>query len=305
LIKLNGLDLFSGIGGITKALEEWIQPIAYCENDRYAQAVLLSRMQDGTLPIAPIWDDITTLDSSVFITLPDIVYGGFPCQDISCANTSGMGLEGKRSGLFFDVERLVREIRPRFVFLENVPAIRTRGGSVVGSRLADAGYDCRWITLSASEVGANHQRKRWFLLAHSRCELWTGAVEQGTVREETERGNADKHKRSGEVAHAKGRENIKRECRGMDEKTGTRQGVHSAIDTCREDVADAEGRGKQGIVTKRSETWGSCGDGWWATEPDVGRVAHGVSFRVDRLRALGNSVVPAQAKEAFKILMGI
>src|SRR5690606_10421534 len=128
---LRGLDLFSGIGGLTLALAPWVRPVAYCENDRYATAVLLSRMRTGDLPCAPIWDDVRTLRGDMLPSV-DIIYGGFPCQDISCAGR-GAGLAGGRSGLFFEIARLARELRPRFVFLENVPAITTRGlGDVLG-----------------------------------------------------------------------------------------------------------------------------------------------------------------------------
>src|SRR5216684_872072 len=90
-----GLDLFSGIGGITKALEGYVQPVAYCENDRYAQGVLLSRMANGDLPNAPIWSDILTLRGAMLPRTPEIIYGGFPCQDISVAGR-GKGLDGER-----------------------------------------------------------------------------------------------------------------------------------------------------------------------------------------------------------------
>jgi len=163
---MNGLDLFSGIGGLTSALLPWVRPIAYCENDRYAQAVLLSRMADCSLPAAPIWHDVRTLRWDRDLPTIDIIYGGFPCQDISCAG-NGAGLAGERSGLFFEIERLVSELEPSFVFLENVSAIRTRGADVVAGRLANLGYDCRWQTLSAADVGAPHRRKRWWLLAYS------------------------------------------------------------------------------------------------------------------------------------------
>lgn len=171
-MALNGLDLFSGIGGLSLALEPWVRPIAYCENDRYAQAVLLSKMHENKLPIAPIWDDIRTLQGGLLPSL-DIIYGGFPCQDISTAGRKA-GLEGERSGLFFEVIRLIEEIKPAFVFLENVPAIRTRGAERVGKELASRGYDCRWDVVSAQEVGACHIRKRWFLLgAHANgLRLW-------------------------------------------------------------------------------------------------------------------------------------
>lgn len=160
---MHGLDLFSGIGGLSLALKPWVRSVAYCERDTYAQSVLLSRIATGELDRAPIWDDITSLDGWMLPKL-DIIFGGFPCQDISVAGR-GAGLDGERSGLYFEVERLIKETRPTFVFLENVPAIRTRGlGRVVGG-LAELGYDCRWTVVSAESVGAPHLRNRWFLLA--------------------------------------------------------------------------------------------------------------------------------------------
>lgn len=161
---MNGLDLFSGIGGIASALEEWVEPIAYCENSRHAQSVLLSRMGTGDLRAAPIWDDVRSLSASVLPPV-DIITGGFPCQDISEAGR-GRGLAGERSGLYWEIERLVRETNPKLIFLENVPAIRTRGLNAVVQSLTELRYDCRWTTVSAAEVGANHKRKRWFLLAN-------------------------------------------------------------------------------------------------------------------------------------------
>lgn len=162
---LNGLDLFSGIGGITKALDPWVQPVAYCESDRYACAVLLSRIADGLLPAAPIWDDVRSLSARILPPI-DIISGGFPCQDISVAGSGG-GLGGSRSELFFDIIRLVGEIRPAFIFLENSPAITIRGLDRVLLEFSALGYDCRWTIVSAAEMGAVHIRERWFLLAHA------------------------------------------------------------------------------------------------------------------------------------------
>ena len=115
---LNGLDIFSGIGGFTLALAPWVRPIAYCENDRYAQSVLLSRIATSELPWAPIWDDVRTLLGS-FSKPIDIIYGGFPCEDRSLAGPR-FGLEGKRSSLFWEIVRLTKEISPTFVFIENL-----------------------------------------------------------------------------------------------------------------------------------------------------------------------------------------
>jgi len=164
--RIPGLDLFSGIGGLTLALQPWVTPIAYCESDRYAQGVLLSRMQDGSLPRAPIWDDVRTLTPGLLGTRPEIIYGGFPCQDISIAGR-GEGLDGERSQLFFEVIRLARSLRPRFVFLENVPAITIRGLERVLLEFTSLRYDCRWSIVSAGELGAPHLRERWWLCAHA------------------------------------------------------------------------------------------------------------------------------------------
>lgn len=158
-----GLDLFSGVGGLSLALQGWVRPVAYCELDPYVRGVLLSRMRSGDLAVAPIWDDVKTL-SGLHLPAVDLVYSGFPCQDISVAG-AGRGLTGERSGLVREILRLVEECRPTFIFLENVPAIRTRGGEAVGKELARLGFDCRWTVVSAADVGAPHLRKRWFLLA--------------------------------------------------------------------------------------------------------------------------------------------
>lgn len=302
---LNGLDLFSGIGGLTIALAPWVRPVAYCEIDRYAQSVLLSRMSDGSLPCAPIWDDVTSLDGSMLPGI-DIIYGGFPCQDISCAG-NGAGLEGKRSGLFFEIARLCSEIQPRFIFLENVPAITSRGlGDVLGT-LSALGYDCRWDMLRAYDVGAPHKRERWWCLAYSNDALWdkSGWIGGKNRQGEAEPGNDGQEE---PLAHAQcgrrdGRTGQQREGRGAESSDGCEmaQSMRQRLEGCE------NSEGLAGSWTNSIEHLERCLDrsgSYWATEPDVGRVAYGVSQRVDRIKCLGNSVVPAQAREAFKRLIG-
>lgn len=250
---MNGLDLFSGIGGLTLALKEWVSPIAYCEIEPYCQGVLASRMSEGRLPVAPIWDDVRTLESSVLPARPEIIYGGFPCQDLSVAGV-GKGLEGERSGLFFEIVRLAEEIKPTFLFLENVPGIRTKGLCRVIEELSNIGYDCRWHTLSATEIGANHKRNRWWLLAHSRCE----------------------QERASENLRSEGKKSV-----GQD-----------TTDICKE-FSDSRNR----ETAKRVK--------WWKTEPAVDRVVNVLPFRVDRIKSIGNAVVPLQARKAFKELIGL
>lgn len=272
---LNGLDLFSGIGGITLALSPWVRPVAYCEIERYARAVLLSRMSDGTIPAAPIWDNVQTLRGDMLPKV-DIVYGGFPCQDISCAGR-GKGLEGERSGLFFEIMRLVDEIQPSLLFLENVPAITTRGLGAVTAEITRRGYDCRWTTLSAAEVGANHKRDRWWLLANAERNGGRSNATRYQLPEE-----------SAELQHS------------------YRQALSDNSTALCRDVADTERmRELQQKGSEQNERRWSCNESWWRTEPDVGRVVNGLPFRVDRIKGLGNSVVPQCAREAFKELSGL
>ena len=266
---LNGLDLFSGIGGITLALSEWVRPVAYCEIDRYAQAVLLSRMAGGQLPPAPIWGDICTLRSDMLPAI-EIMYGGFPCQDISTCGT-GEGLEGKRSGLFFEILRLAKEIKPKFIFLENVPAIRTRGLDRIIEEFSTLRYDCRWGIVSAAEIGAPHIRKRWFLLAHSSSE-----------------------RRQQESRSAYGNEI-------SDERWAKEKNYLSSSNG--KIIPNSPSQQKR--TPRQSWEFGCMERDWWGIEPDVCRVANGIPFRVDRIKCLGNGVVPAQAREAFKRLMGL
>ena len=244
---LNGLDLFSGIGGISIALSPWVRTIAYCEQDRYAQSVLLSRMSEGKLHRAPIWDDVQTLTGEMLPTI-DIIFGGFPCQDISVAGR-GEGLGGERSGLFYEIIRLTKETRTPFVFLENVPAIRTRGLREVARAFTEIGYDCRWTCLSAASVGAPHKRERWFLLAHANSSDLR--VKQGWS----------------------GRENRQRE-------------VELRDDGSEESLADSNSIGLSQERTKLETTRASrnsdeTSSEWWAVEPAVGRTIDGLSRKLD------------------------
>lgn len=161
---LNGLSLFSGIGGFELALAPWVRPVAYCESDERARAVLFSRMASGHLPCAPIWSDVRTLRGSRIPTDVDIIYGGFPCQDVSVAGNRE-GLDGKRTGLFREVVRLTEECAPVFVFLENVWPGMSKHVETVASSFEAIGFQCRDGFMAASDVGAWHQRERWFFLA--------------------------------------------------------------------------------------------------------------------------------------------
>jgi len=277
-----GISLFSGYGGIDLALKDYVRPLLYCDIERYAQAMLLSRMDDGSLPFAPIWNDVTTLDGKQFKRLVDIIYGGFPCQDLSVAG-KGAGLAGKRSGLFYEVIRICTEASPTFIFLENVPAIRTRGSLQVQEALASIGYDARWGTLSASEVGANHKRERWFCLAIRRGVAYSSGkrLEGQWITERVSEKQLGINSGSKDISHS----DLQRQRR---KTTSTTQEDYKGI---REDY----------WWTMSSAT----NSDWWTIEPRMGRVANGIANRAHRIKALGNGVVPLQVKTAFEILMGI
>lgn len=123
-------------------------------------------MGKAELDPAPVWDDIVTFDGRPWRGLVDCVSGGFPCQDISNAGKRA-GIDGERSGLWSEFARIVDEVRPRFVAIENVSALRSRGLDRVLGDLAALGYDAEWMCLRASDVGATHRRERIFILAHS------------------------------------------------------------------------------------------------------------------------------------------
>lgn len=136
------------------------------EVNPYARSVLLARQSDGSLDRFPVWDDIRTFDGSPWRNSVDIVSGGFPCQGISAAG-KGRGLADPRSGLWFQMLRVIKEVQPRFVFAENTPHLRTRGLGIVIDGLTRMGYDVRWGVLGAWHVGAPHKRNRmWIAAAH-------------------------------------------------------------------------------------------------------------------------------------------
>jgi len=260
---MNELALFAGAGGgiLGGHLLGW-RTVCAVEWEPYAASVLAARQNDGLLPPFPIWDDVQTFDGRPWRGSVDVVSGGFPCQDISVAG-KGAGIDGARSGMWSHMARIVGEVRPRYVFVENSPALLTRGlGRVLGD-LAALGYDCRWTVLGAGDVGAPHQRDRFWLVAHSNC-----------VRQlQPQRRQPDQW-------------GWPSDC-GAEVRDADRQGLAVGKGQRRHDGAQLQ-------ALKRAD--------WWESEPNVGRVAHGVAARVDRLKAIGNGQVPLCAATAWRLL---
>jgi len=234
------LDLFSGIGGFSLGLERaGFETVAFCEVNKKCQAVLKKHW-----PNVPIFDDVSNLNGEDIGQKVDVICGGFPCQDISVAG-SGEGLAGRRSGLWSEFHRLIKEIKPKYAIIENVSALRSRGLDQVLREISEIGYDAEWHCIPASTVGAPHRRDRIWILAYDK-------------RNQTD------------VAYT------------IDERP---QGWLYRW-------AYQKRESELGYLGRSSTAYGQQIEDQWAVEPNVGRVANGISGRMDRLKQLGNAVVP-------------
>ena len=165
--SLNELALFAGAGGgiLGGHLLGW-KTVCAVEWEQYPASVLCARQNDRLLPPFPIWDDVQTFDGKPWRGIVDVVSGGFPCTDISAAG-KGAGIDGEQSGMWREMARIIHEVQPRFVFVENSPMLTSRGlGRVLGD-LAQMGFDAKWGVLGAADVGANHQRDRIWIVAYA------------------------------------------------------------------------------------------------------------------------------------------
>jgi DNA (cytosine-5)-methyltransferase 1 len=257
------------------------------ELDPYCRAVLARHF-----PAAARFEDVCEVGARNLDPV-DLVCGGFPCQDLSAAGR-GAGIDGARSGLWSEFARIVRELRPRYVVVENVPALLTgkgkrweRGpiGRVLGD-LAQARYDAEWACLSAREFGAPHLRKRVWIVAYPARDAEAGAEAQSRPERQRTRAGCQRSRAAGLADAAKRR--------GSRQPAAERSRGPGGL------APDAQGSGREACGTDRvgegQPTRRPARAGWWAAEPGVGRVADGVPHRVDRLAALGNALVPQIAE---------
>ncbi|MGE8572927.1 MAG: DNA cytosine methyltransferase [Acinetobacter amyesii] len=308
---LNELALFAGAGGgiLGSHLLGW-NTVCAVERDAYAAQVLAQRQNDGVLPPFPIWSDVCSFDGKPWRGIIDVISGGFPCQDISSAG-KGAGIDGARSGMWAEMARIIGEVRPRYVFVENSPMLVSRGLTRVISDLAKMGYDAEWARFSASNFGAPHQRDRIWIAAY--------AMQSGTWRETQARlaSNIIESSKWLEEGASRSRPdgvpNIsytssirleeKRITSGFREKITNLRGNCSNVSNTKSIGWKQARQGEQ----PSSKRIGGCGQEWtrwWSVEPELGRVADGVAHRVDRLKAIGNGQVPIVAKSAFEYLGG-
>ena len=292
---MNELALFAGAGGgiLASKLLGW-RTICAVECANYPASVLLQRQNEGILPAFPIWDDVRTFDGRPWKGVVDVVSGGFPCQDISSAG-KGAGIDGERSGLWSEFARIIREVQPRYVFIENSPMLRTRGLGRVLKDLAEAGYNAAWGVLSAKDCGANHERKRMWIVGYSNL----SSKPISTINDETQR----MQRANEDVANTNGggrkSTNNKREKQFSRENAWRLDGEEST----NTDSTQRQG----GRLSSRGESQHSHASvgSWWEDTSPLNGMDDGVAYRMDRLKAIGNGQVPIVAATAFKQLMRV
>jgi len=261
---MNELALFAGAGGgiLGGKLLGW-RTVCAVEWEQYPACVLAARQNDGLLESFPIWDDVQTFNGTSWRGIVDVVSGGFPCQDISAAG-KGAGIDGKQSGMWKEMARIVHEVRPRFVFVENSPMLTHRGlGTVLGD-LAKLGFDAEWGVLGASDIGAKHHRKRIWIVARQR-KVFSHTNNRQFGRQQQQESNGQKGSNMANTDNSFG--------------GGQCWGIRSA--------------------QKRHQEWDLH---TIFNQPEPVRMVDGVAARVDRLKAIGNGQVPQVAAIAWELL---
>ena len=282
------LSLYSGGGGLDLGFRMAVpdaRTVCYVERDAASIEVLVANMQKGRLDEAPIWTDSGTFDGKPWRGTVDWIIGGFPCQPFSVAGAQ-QGIDDER-WLWPHIRRIAREVEPRGLFLENVPGLFLGGIQPVLGELAEDGYDAIWTTVRAADVGAPHRRERVFIMACATSERLEGGeqVRQRDYEQSQSRDGSGVADASGTVGDTDG-------CGRWEEGDSEQQPGRTdwaELPLWPPGPQDAEGW-RQVLATDPT------------LEPSIRGDADGLAARVDRLRILGNGVVPQQAALAFDIL---
>ena len=279
------LDTFAGIGGFSYAATKLVggyRTTQFIEIDPFCQKILKKHF-----PFTPIHDDIRT-----FTAIPgqyDVICGGFPCQSISVAGNRAGITEESRSGIFYELMRVIRMVRPRFVVLENVAAILNNGLDIVLGELSQAGYDAEWSVISASSLGACHRRSRWWCVAYTN-DYGSSTSSISGLDDQT---NNDTSQRTNQVSESS---------RGL--KSSDSEVIQSSAKFT---YSNSKRLQRENFSEMEREIWAEgstrCLNPDWrsyVSKPILRRGDDGLSYRVDRTKALGNSVVPQVAAIPLK-----
>ena len=282
---LRMLDTFAGIGGFSYAATKLVggyRTTQFIEIDPFCQKILKKHF-----PFTPIHDDIRT-----FTAIPgqyDVICGGFPCQSISVAGNRAGITEESRSGIFYELMRVIRMVRPRFVVLENVAAILNNGLDIVLGELSQAGYDAEWSVISASSLGACHRRSRWWCVAYTN----DYGSPTSSISGFDDQTNNDTSQRANQVGKS----------------TRSIESSNSRVVQSFTKSTDSNSKRLQrkNFSQMEREIWAKgatrCLNPDWrsyVSKPILRRGDDGLSYRVDRTKALGNSVVPQVAAIPLK-----
>ena len=282
---LTMLDTFAGIGGFSYAATKLVggyRTTQFIEIDPFCQKILKKHF-----PFTPIHDDIRT-----FTAIPgqyDVICGGFPCQSISVAGNRAGITEESRSGIFYELMRVIRMVRPRFVVLENVAAILNNGLDIVLGELSQAGYDAEWSVISASSLGACHRRSRWWCVAYTN----DYGSPTSSISGFDDQTNNDTSQRTNQVSQS----------------SRSIESSNSRVVQSFTKPSDSNSKGLQREIFTEMESgiWSAkhtrrLDPNWrsYVSKPILRRGDDGLSYRVDRTKALGNSVVPQVAAIPLK-----
>ena len=365
---MNGVALCAGYGGLELGIERVLpgsRTVCYVEGECFAVQHLVKKMEEGSLDAAPIWSNVKTFDGKPWRGKVDWISGGFPCQPYSGAGKQ-LGEEDPRD-LWLDFVRIIGEVRPGFLFFENVPNIVNLRLDQIVIDLDKLGYHASWCVVAASDVGALHRRRRWFLLGVRHVDSNTdnpGECTSGRAVFQKDRHNpggfcqvcrelantyneglgsckpgtngcTDQESRGRNSFNPGSRKNV--EFEGSKEPSNIQENVPNSGGIGSNEIGELQtrneetkpkviggpgqskfpntcGQGLEGAISQEKrgglagscrgmeDEWGGRFNEWWKVEPGMGRLVDGTSDWVDKLRLLGNGVVPQQAAYAFQIL---
>lgn len=294
------ISFCTGYGGIERGLDlagVIHRVISYVEIEAYAISNLVKEMEAGRMDSAPIWSNLKTFPASEFCGRICGITAGYPCQPFSVAG-QGRGADDPRHLWPYIIDH-IKTINPLWVFLENVRGHVNNGLSEVLKDLESAGYETEWGIFSALEVGAPHRRERVFILAYA------SGVGRLHPQKKIRAGRESSFNGGSSISYANSKRKLQQAGNFTTFRERTRNVCKNISNTERKRTQIQNKRENSAI--QKFERDGKTGgvdtnENWWRFEPGLGRVADGVANRIDRLRLLGNGVVPQQAAKAFLVL---